>query len=80
MPPTQVERPDAEIKRSSRFSRPSFARADAIMKPDPGRDGPPAEPRGIYEQIRDLLAIEFRADRHFPTDDSGEGSTQHRES
>jgi mono/diheme cytochrome c family protein len=51
-----------------------FARADAAMKPDPGRVTARRLNRAEYTNtIRDLLAIEFRADRNFPTDDSGEG-------
>ena len=51
-----------------------FARADAAMKPDPGRVTARRLNRAEYTNtIRDLLAVEFRADRNFPTDDSGEG-------
>ena len=51
-----------------------FARADAAMKPDPGRVTARRLNRAEYTNtIRDLLAVEFRADRNFPTDDSGDG-------
>src|SRR5678816_1813368 len=51
-----------------------FERADAAMKPDPGRVTARRLNRAEYtNMIRDLLAIEFRADRNFPTDDSGDG-------
>ena len=51
-----------------------FPRADAAMKPDPGRVTARRLNRAEYTNtIRDLLAVEFRADRNFPTDDSGEG-------
>ena len=44
------------------------------MKPDPGRVTARRLNRAEYTNtIRDLLAIEFRADKNFPTDDSGEG-------
>jgi mono/diheme cytochrome c family protein len=51
-----------------------FLRADAAMKPDPGRVTARRLNRAEYTNtIRDLLAVDFRADRNFPTDDSGEG-------
>ncbi len=57
-----------------KFLDSEFARADASMKPDPGRVTARRLNRAEYTNtIRDLLAIEFRADRNFPTDDSGEG-------
>ena len=44
------------------------------MKPDPGRVTARRLNRAEYTNtIRDLLAVDFRADRNFPTDDSGEG-------
>jgi mono/diheme cytochrome c family protein len=74
MPPEDVYRPDAEINRLVKFLETEFARADAAMKPDPGRVTARRLNRAEYTNtIRDLLAIEFRADRNFPTDDSGEG-------
>ena len=74
MPPLDVERPDAEIKTLISFLETEFARADAAMKPDPGRVTARRLNRAEYTNtIRDLLAIEFRADKNFPTDDSGEG-------
>ena len=74
MPPLDVERPDAEIKTLISFLESEFARADAAMKPDPGRVTARRLNRAEYTNtIRDLLAIEFRADKNFPTDDSGEG-------
>ena len=57
-----------------KFLESEFARADASMKPDPGRVTARRLNRAEYTNtIRDLLAIEFRADKNFPTDDSGEG-------
>ena len=74
MPPEDVYRPDAEIDALVKFLEKEFARADAAMKPDPGRVTARRLNRAEYTNtIRDLLAIEFRADRNFPTDDSGEG-------
>ena len=44
------------------------------MKPDPGRVTARRLNRAEYTNtIRDLLAIDFRADKNFPTDDSGDG-------
>lgn len=37
MPPPDVERPEAEIKTLVSFLETEFARADASMRPDPGR-------------------------------------------
>ena len=63
-----------EIKTLITFLETEFARADAAMKPDPGRVTARRLNRAEYTNtIRDLLAIDFRADRNFPTDDSGEG-------
>ena len=76
MPPrdSDVERPEGEIKTLVSFLETEFARADAAMKPDPGRVTARRLNRAEYTNtIRDLLAIDFRADRNFPTDDSGEG-------
>ena len=74
MPPEDVLRPDQEIAVLVKFLDSEFARADASMKPDPGRVTARRLNRAEYTNtIRDLLAIEFRADRNFPTDDSGEG-------
>src|SRR4051812_5147732 len=76
MPPrdSDVERPEAEIKTLVSFLETEFARADAAMKPDPGRVTARRLNRAEYTNtIRDLLAIDFRADKNFPTDDSGEG-------
>ena len=74
MPPEDVLRPDAEINALVKYLETEFARADALMKPDPGRVTARRLNRAEYTNtIRDLLAIEFRADKNFPTDDSGEG-------
>jgi mono/diheme cytochrome c family protein len=75
MPPADHgKRPEAEIESLVRFVDAEFARADAALKPDPGRVTARRLNRTEYTNtIRDLLSIEFRADRTFPTDDSGEG-------
>ena len=74
MPPEDVLRPEAEINNLVKFLETEFARADAAMKPDPGRVTARRLNRAEYTNtIRDLLAIEFRADKNFPTDDSGDG-------
>ena len=74
MPPKDVIRPDAHIATLVKFLETEFARADANMKPDPGRVTARRLNRAEYTNtIRDLLAVEFRADRNFPADDSGDG-------
>jgi mono/diheme cytochrome c family protein len=73
-PPDHGERPEAEIGALVRFLEAEFVRADAALKPDPGRVTARRLNRTEYTNtIRDLLSVEFRADRTFPTDDSGEG-------
>jgi hypothetical protein len=76
MPPEDASVPPSEEQLDTlvKFLDKEFARADAAMKPDPGRVTARRLNRAEYTNtIRDLLAIEFRADRNFPTDDSGEG-------
>ena len=74
MPPKEVDRPTEQIEALVRFLEAEFERADAAMTPDPGRVTARRLNRTEYTNtIRDLLAIEFRADKNFPTDDSGEG-------
>jgi len=74
MPPADVERPDAQINTLVKFLETEFARADATLKPDPGRVTARRLNRAEYTNtIRDLLGVDFRADKNFPTDDSGEG-------
>src|SRR5690606_356712 len=56
------------------FLEAEFERVDALTPPDPGHVVARRLNRAEYSNtIRDLLAIDFRADRRFPTDDSGEG-------
>src|SRR5438309_8782927 len=75
MPPKGVPRPSPEKMASlTGFLHGEFAKADAVMKPDPGRVTARRLNRNEYSNtIRDLLAVEFRAEKDFPTDDSGNG-------
>ena len=74
MPPREVERPEAQIKALVDYLDGEFEKADAAIAPDPGRVTARRLNRAEYTNtIRDLLAIDFRADRNFPTDDSGDG-------
>jgi mono/diheme cytochrome c family protein len=74
MPPEDVPRPEAEIGTLVKFLESEFARSDAAMPPDPGRITARRLNRAEYTStIRDLLAVDFRADQNFPTDDSGDG-------
>jgi hypothetical protein len=77
MPPKEIPQSDetkAQIAAAVKFATSEFKRADALVKPDPGRITAHRLNRAEYTNtIRDLLAIDFRADRNFPTDDSGEG-------
>ena len=52
----------------------AFERADAAVKPDPGRMTAHRLNRSEYTNtIRDLLGVRFRAERDFPADDSADG-------
>src|SRR5262245_23589114 len=77
MPPPngEVERPpDAQVHALVQYLDREFERADAAMPPDPGRITARRLTRAEYTNtVRDLLAIDFRADRNFPTDDLGDG-------
>jgi mono/diheme cytochrome c family protein len=74
MPPKEVERPDAQIAALVQYLDGEFEKADAAITPDPGRVTARRLNRTEYTNtIRDLLAIDFRADKNFPTDDSGDG-------
>jgi hypothetical protein len=75
MPPRGIPRPaqpelDAFVKHVDGV----FDQLDRASKPDPGRVTARRLNRSEYSNtIRDLLGVEFRADRAFPTDDSGDG-------
>ena len=74
MPPTGVPRPQAEIDTLLKFIQGELDRIDKDAKPDPGRVVAHRLNRNEYANtIRDLLAVDFRAQKDFPTDDSGEG-------
>src|SRR3954470_9563722 len=77
MPPSALPRTDemkAQIATAVAFAEGEFKRADSLEKPDPGRVTARRLNRSEYSNtIRDLLAVDFRADKSFPTDDSGEG-------
>lgn len=75
MPPRGLPRPpQAQISALVDFVRGEFVKADATVKPDPGRVTARRMNRNEYRNtVRDLLAVDFRAERDFPTDDSGYG-------
>jgi hypothetical protein len=75
MPPRGVPRPSAgEVDALVKFVQGEFEKADRNMKPDPGRVTARRLNRNEYSNtIRDLLGVEFRAEKDFPTDDSGNG-------
>jgi len=75
MPPKGVPRPpEAQMQDLVKFVQSEFEKADAAVKPDPGRVTARRLNRNEYRNtIRDLLAVDFRADKDFPTDDSGYG-------
>jgi hypothetical protein len=75
MPPSRVARPsDAALRAFTNAIHAELDRADAAVKPDPGRVTARRLNRNEYSNtIRDLLAVEFHAEKYFPTDDSGDG-------
>jgi len=75
MPPRGVPRPPAaQIDALMNYVRAEFDRADRSQRPDPGRVTARRLNRTEYANtIRDLLGVEFRADKDFPADDSGHG-------
>ena len=73
MPPKGVPRP-AQMDAVIQFVQAEFEKADKNLKPDPGRVTARRLNRAEYTNtIRDLLDIEFRAEKSFPTDDLGNG-------
>jgi len=77
MPPRGLPRPSvAETDAFVKYIDDAFEQDDRSRKPDPGRITARRLNRSEYSNtIRDLLGIEFRADRTFPTDDSATDST-----
>jgi hypothetical protein len=75
MPPKGVPRPpEAEIRALMTYVNSEFDRADRAVKPDPGRVTARRLNRTEYTNtIRDLLSVDYRADKDFPPDDSGYG-------
>lgn len=75
MPPKGLPRPAAAaVEAMNKLVLEEFERADKLVKPDPGRVTARRLNRNEYSNtIRDLLAVDFRADKNFPTDDSGFG-------
>ncbi|MBS1854200.1 MAG: DUF1592 domain-containing protein [Acidobacteria bacterium] len=73
MPPAGVPRP-AALDGAIQFLTAEFDKADRNIKPDPGRVTARRLNRTEYTNtIRDLLGVEFRAEKSFPTDDLGDG-------
>jgi mono/diheme cytochrome c family protein len=75
MPPKGVAHPaPAQMDALIHFVESQLEKADRNSKPDPGRLVAHRLNRREYSNtIRDLLGVEFRAERDFPTDDSGYG-------
>ncbi len=75
MPPKGIPKPPPpQAAAFLTFLRSEFDKQDAAIPPDPGRVVARRLNRNEYRNtIRDLLAVDFRADRTFPTDDSGYG-------
>jgi hypothetical protein len=75
MPPKGIPRPpDPQMTAIVKFLQTEFEKADRAMKPDPGRVTARRLNRAEYSNtIRDLLAVDFRAEKDFPSDDSGHG-------
>ncbi len=75
MPPKGTPRPpQAQVDALLAFVKAEFDRADKNVKPDPGRVTARRLNRNEYSNtVRDLLGVDFRAEKDFPTDDSGHG-------
>ena len=75
MPPsTAAKLPDTASRAFIAAIQTEFDRADAAIKPDPGRVTARRLNRNEYSNtIRDLFGVDFRAEKYFPTDDSGDG-------
>ena len=74
MPPKGTPRSQAQIDATVKYIQAQFLEADRNAKPDPGRVVAHRLNRNEYSNtIRDLLGVEFRAQKDFPTDDSGDG-------
>jgi mono/diheme cytochrome c family protein len=75
MPPKGMPRPPAaQTDELSKFIHDKWAIADKNVLPDPGRVTARRLNRNEYSNTaRDLLGVDFRAEKDFPTDDSGYG-------
>ncbi|MBL8212147.1 MAG: DUF1592 domain-containing protein [Bryobacterales bacterium] len=75
MPPKGTPRPDpSQVKSLLDYIHGEFEKADRNVKADPGRVTAKRLNRNEYSNtIRDLLGVDFRAEKDFPTDDSGHG-------
>lgn len=75
MPPKGIPRPpDAQMQALIHYVEGEFEKADRNLKPEPGHVTARRLNRSEYSNtIRDLLAVDFQAERSFPTDDSGYG-------
>jgi hypothetical protein len=73
MPPKGIPRPK-ELDAAIEFVQAEIDKADRTTRPDPGRVTARRLNRAEYTNtIRDLLAVDFRAEKSFPTDDLGNG-------
>src|SRR2546422_509951 len=73
MPPPPIPKP-AQMDALIQYVQSELDKADRNVKPDPGRVTARRLNRAEYTNtIRDLLAVEFRAEKNFPTDDLGNG-------
>ncbi|MGC4053832.1 MAG: DUF1592 domain-containing protein [Paludibaculum sp.] len=74
MPPKGMPKSQTAIDSLVHYVQGEVDRIDRNAKPDPGRVVAHRLNRTEYANtIRDLLGLEFRAQKDFPTDDSGEG-------
>jgi hypothetical protein len=73
MPPRGIPRPK-ELDAAIDYIQAEIDKADRNTRPDPGRVTARRLNRAEYTNtIRDLLAVDFRAEKSFPTDDLGNG-------
>ena len=73
MPPRGIPRPP-QLDAAIAYVQHQFELADKNVKPDPGRVTARRLNRAEYSNtIRDLLGVEFHAEKSFPTDDLGNG-------
>jgi hypothetical protein len=75
MPPAGAARPSSEqLAGMAAYVTGALDRADASRPRDPGRMTAHRLNRTEYANtVRDLLGVDFRADKYFPADDSGDG-------